>query len=126
MSDFKSFLSKASDRLEKNKQPKYAMLHIPSLDEVIKVRSLTQSEVIESTDMEDSLEGDKYVVYLSVVEPNFKELARELKEQGKIKNYTEVCDILQHHERAEVVKEVMKLSGVLGDNKVKLVEHVKN
>lgn len=125
-----NFAVKAAQRLEDKKVTKYQTLYVPSLDEEIKIRSLNRKEVIECMNVEDTEEdpdrSDNYTLYLSVVEPNLKEVAKELKEQGKIVEYTEVCNIFEMHERVTIAQRIMELSGVIGTNKVAVVNELKN
>lgn len=127
---FSGFTQKAMKRLQEKKVRKYRTLYIPSLDENIKIRNLDYSEIVECTelanDATDSNAGDKYAVYLSVVEPELKEVAKELKEKGEINTYTEVTDIFELSEIQEISIEVMKLSGAIGGKKVTVVDELKN
>ena len=126
-----SFATKAAQRLDDKKIPKHAKLYIPSLDEEIKIRSLNRKEIMECMNVDDSEaepdRGDNYTIYLAVIEPSLKDIARELKEEGKIVEYVEVCNIFEMHERASIAREIMKLSGVMaGDKTVTVVNEIKN
>lgn len=127
---FSAFAQKAAQRLDDKKVMKKARLYIPSLDEEITIRGLTQKEVIECMNTEDTDtdpdHSDNYTIYLSVCEPNLKEIAKELKDAGKIIEYTDVCNIFDMHERASIAREIMKLSGVIGEKKVAVVNELKN
>ena len=46
---FKSFTNKAIKRFQEKKVRKYRTLHIPSLDENIKIRNLDYPEIVECT-----------------------------------------------------------------------------
>lgn len=70
--------------------------------------------------------ADKYTIYLAVVEPNLKEVAQEMMNQGLIQTYPEVVNIFEMSEVTEIATEIMKLSGVLGNKKVTVVEELKN
>ena len=70
--------------------------------------------------------ADKYTIYLAVVEPNLKEVAQEMMNQGLIQTYPEVVNIFEMSEITEIATEIMKLSGVLGNKKVTVVEELKN
>lgn len=65
-------------------------------------------------------------IYLAVVEPNLKEVAQEMMNQGLIQTYPEVVNIFEMSEITEIATEIMKLSGVLGNKKVTVVEELKN
>lgn len=126
---FQGFAAKAVKRLQERKTRKYEMLHIPSLDENIKIQSLLYPEIVECTEIEDENDpnkADKYAVYLAVVEPDLKQLAVELKAQKEIREYTEVVDIFEMSEISQIAMEVMKISGVTGDRKVTVVSELKN
>ena len=73
-----------------------------------------------------SYAADKYTIYLAVVEPNLKEVAQEMMNQGLIQTYPEVVNIFEMSEITEIATEIMKLSGVLGNKKVTVVEELKN
>lgn len=127
---FSAFTQKAAQRLDEKKVMKKARLYIPSLDEEITIRGLNRKEVIECMNVEDTDtdpdRSDNYTIYLSVVEPNLKEIAKELKDAGKIIEYTDVCNIFEMHERVSIAQEIMKLSGVIGEKKVAVVNELKN
>lgn len=46
--------------------------------------------------------------------------------QGLIQTYPEVANIFEISEITEIATEIMKLSGVLGNKKVTVVEELKN
>lgn len=123
---FSAFLQKASKRLEEVRKRKFVRLYVPSLETEIKIRSLSKAEVAECIEMEDSIASDNYSLYLSVVEPDLREVAKSLKEDGKIQEYVDVVEIFNLQERTQIVKEVMKLSGVISDKNVEVIEHIKN
>lgn len=124
-----SFAQKALQRLEDKKTVKHRTLFVPSLDQNIEIRNLTQQEVLECTSIDETSDpnkADRYSVYLSVVEPNLKETATELKKLGSINEYIDVVDIFEMSEVMEIATEVMLLSGVLGSKKVTVVDELKN
>ncbi len=126
---FKAFTAKAVQRLKDKKVRKYKTLHVPSIDQNIKIRNLDYPEIVECTEIEDANDpnaSDKYCIYLAVVEPDLKAVAMELKDQGEIKTYPEVVDIFEMSEITDIAMEIMKLSGVIGNKKVTVVEELKN
>lgn len=126
---FKAFTAKAAQRLKDKKVRRYEILHVPSIDQNIKIRNLDYPEIVECTEIEDANDpnaSDKYCIYLAVVEPDLKAVAMELKEKGDIKTYPEVVDIFEMSEITEIAMEVMKLSKVIGSKKVTVVEELKN
>lgn len=122
---FDSFIKKASKRLEEKKAQKRRELYIPSIDENIIIRSLTDAEITECFSLEDNLEADKYSAYLAIVEPNIKEVAVTLKNNGEIKEYVDVINLFTMSERTQIVKEIMDLSEVTGGREVEVVEKIK-
>lgn len=126
---FQAFAAKAVKRLQEKKTRKFETLHIPSLDENIRIQSLLYPEIVECTEIEDANDpnkADKYAVYLAVIEPDLRQLAVQLKEQGEIREYTDVVDIFELSEISQIATEVMKLSGAMGDKKVSVVKELKN
>ena len=126
---FKAFTAKAVQRLKDKKVRRYETLYVPSLDQNIKIRNLDYPEIVECAEIEDANDpnaSDKYCIYLAVVEPNLKEVAMELKDQGEIKTYPEVVDIFDMSEITDIAMEIMKLSKVIGNKKVTVVEELKN
>lgn len=126
---FKAFTAKAVQRLKDRKVRKYQTLYVPSLDQNIRIRNLDYPEIVECTEIEDANDpnaSDKYCIYLAVVEPDLKAVAMALKEQGEIKTYPDVADIFDMSEVTEIAMEVMKLSKVIGNKKVTVVEELKN
>lgn len=126
---FKAFTAKAVQRLKDKKVRRYETLYVPSLDQNIKIRNLDYPEIVECTEIEDESDpnaSDKYCIYLAVVEPDLKKVAMELKDQEEIKTYPEVADIFDMSEITEIAMEIMKLSKVIGNKKVTVVEELKN
>lgn len=126
---FQSFMQKAAKRIVEKRVRRYQTLYVPSLDETIKIRNLDYPEIVECTQIEeedDPNAADKYTIYLAVVEPDLKQAAQDMKEQGLITRYTEIVDIFEMHEVTEIAMQIMKLSGVLGDKKVRVIEELKN
>lgn len=125
--NFEAWVAKATQRLEAKRIPRNRRLYIPSIDEEITVRSLTTSEIADVMDSDDtdSLRQDKRAVYTSVVEPDLHALAKQLQEAGQIVDLLDVTDIFDQHERAEVVLQVMDLSGVTGES-ISVVDSAKN
>ncbi len=126
---FHKFTEKAAKRLEEKKVRRYETLYVPSLDEQIKIRNLDYPEIVECTQVEEDEDpnaADKYTIYLAVVEPDLRQAAKELKDQGKITKYTDIVDIFELSEITEIAMEVLKLSKVIGNKKVEVVKELKN
>lgn len=123
------FSRRAIQRLRDKKTIKKRRLNIPSIDQDITIRNLSYGEVVECTEIEDNGDpnrSDKYAVYLAVTEPNLREVATQLKAAGEIKEFLEVVDIFDLTEITQIATQVMKISGVIGDKKVTVVDEIKN
>lgn len=126
---FQSFVEKAAKRLEESKVEKHTTLYVPSIDQNIVIRNLYHTEIVECTQIEDKEDpnaSDRYCIYLAVVEPDLRKVAVELKEKKQIVEYPEVVNIFEDHEITDIATEVMKLSGVIGTKRVKVIEDLKN
>lgn len=133
------FTKKAAQRLEAKKRPKYQTLYVPSMEEKIKIRSLTREEILECTTMangepEEDNRADKYTVYLAVVEPSLKEVANAVMkqeadlsaEERSLHEALDIVDTFELYEITEIAMAVMRLSGVIGTKKVAVVDELKN
>lgn len=140
-SEKKSFLAefsrRAVQRLKDKKIPKYMTLHIPSMDTDLKIRSLTDAEVMECMNLEDgedNTRSDKYCIYLAAVEPSLSGTAKEIMESesglpADQRTLLEPLDIMKIFDRSEITElatKVMELSGVIGSKKVTVVQKLKN
>ena len=134
---FADFINKAQQKLERSKKYCTKELCVPSLmqdgDEdsgKIKIRSLSAAELSECVNMpedpNDMNTGDVYAVYIGVVEPDLRAAAKELKNLGQIDRPLDIVYTFDFHEIGEIAAEIMKLSGVVSDKKVKVVENLKN
>lgn len=122
---FQSFMDRALRRMDEKQVRKTAKLYIPSLDAEITVRGLSRAEVAEVMDVDTSQDiyaADQYAVYIAGVEPDFRAVAAELKEVGKITEPVESVGIMEIHEMQDVARKVMELSGVSGKRRVQEVK----
>lgn len=126
-SNFEAWVAKAMQRMEAKRIPRKRRLHIPSLDADITVRSLTSREIasVVDSDDDDSIRQDQQAVYTAVVEPDLRQLARHLQETEQIVDPLEVTEIFTQHERAEIVQQVLAISGVTGES-ISVVDDAKN
>ncbi len=123
---FSSFIEKARKRLDIKRENSERTLYIPSLKENIVIRGLTDAEIAEISDIEDTIEQDKYNIYLATKEPDLRNIASQLKKEGKIKQYTDIVNIIDFADRGEICRHIMRLSGITSDEKVSVVENTKN
>ena len=131
---FAGFIKKAEERLEEKKKHRTRVVHVPSIDQDIKIRGVSTSEMAEVNDVntdDDPFASDKYCVYIACVSPDLREVATELKEKGKIKDYTEVTEVFEPYEVSEIAAHIMELSGMRGKARVtevteKVIDDLKN
>lgn len=127
---FEEFLAKAERRMEERKAVRTCLVHLPSMDGNIRIRGLRNSEIAEISDAdnsEDPYAGDRYSVYIATVEPDLKEIAKAMKNSGRIREHLEVTEIFEICEIRQMAEKIMELSGVTGKNKVEVVaENLKN
>ena len=127
---FEEFLASAERRMEEKKTMRTCLVHIPSIDENIRIRGLRNAEIAEVSDTDNSADpyaGDKYSVYIATVDPDLKAVAKQMKEDGNIQEYTDVVDIFEIYETRQLAEKIMELSGVTGKNKIEVVaENLKN
>lgn len=123
------YAKRALKKLEANKERKTATLDVPSWGEV-KIQNITRAELIDIMEMSEEQgteASENFALYISVIEPNLKELAKELKDSGEINEYTEVCDIFEIYEKTEISQEISKLSGITPQDgkRVTIIEELK-
>lgn len=136
-SSLAEFSRRAMQRLQDKKVPKYRTLHIPSLDTDMRFRNLSYDEIAECMNMEDTGDpnrSDKYCIYLAAVEPSLKDVAKGIMEsesglpadQRSLMEPLDVVGIFDIGEIQEIAMQIMKLSGVLKNAKVTVVDQLKN
>ena len=120
------FSRRAIQRMEAKKVPKKRRLHVPSMDMEITIRSLREEDLVEISEIDSESRADKYTVYLAVTEPDLQETAKELQAAGEITDPVDVVDIFEATERAEIIQQVMDLSGWTNAAHVTVVDTLKN
>ena len=125
---FRSFAEKARKKLEEKKKQRMEKIHIPDLEETITITALTDREFADISEFsEDEIINDKYMIYMS--SPELQELAKELKENGDIKNYYEVVDIFRRADRRKIAKRILEISGIYEESDIEVIketEEIKN
>lgn len=131
------FSRKAMQRLQAKKAHKKQVLHVPSLEQDITIRSLTFDEISECMEVDDSTDkarSDKYGVYLAVVEPDLKAAAKEIMEaeadlppaERSLLEPLDIVNIFDMTELQQIAVKVMELSGAIGGKQVTVVNELKN
>ena len=105
--------------LESKKVKKTQNLYIKSIDATITIEEPTGALCRDANDMEPG-EGDKYMCYECIVEPNLKDA--EVQKQFGCTNPMDIVDVIfAPGEIPQIAIECMKLAGYMGG-----VEAVKN
>jgi predicted S18 family serine protease len=114
-------LIKNADKIKESKKATRE-LYVKSLEGTITIQKPDRDLILESYDMEEK-DGNLYLVYEAVIEPNFK--ADELHKAYGTKGYEILDKVMDPGEVDAISKEIVKFAGY-GDNSVSLVEDIKN
>lgn len=115
-------MKRKEQMLEAKKEKKTAEIYIESLDGTIIIQEPSRSLCKDAIDMPDG-EGDTYLIYECVVEPNLK--SQELQEAfGCVEPMEIVEKIFEAGEIPKVSTECLRLAGF--SNEVKRIEQLKN
>ena len=129
------FSRRALQRMKDKKIPKKQTLHIPSMDIDLTIRSLEYAEIMECLTLEDNGDikrSDKYRIYLAAVEPNLRDVAREIMgqeaelppEERELKEPLDIVNMFDLSEITQISTAIMELSGAM-NGKVTVVEDLK-
>ena len=129
------FSRRALQRLKDKKIPKKQTLRIPSMDMELTIRSLDYEEIMECMTLEDNGDikrSDKYSIYLAVVEPSLRDVAREIMaqeaelptEERELKEPLDIVNMFDLSEITQISTAIMELSGAM-NGKVTIVEQLK-
>ena len=129
------FSRRALQRMKDKKIPKKQTLHIPSMDIDLTIRSLEYAEIMECLTLEDNGDikrSDKYSISLAAVEPNLRDVAREIMgqeaelppEERELKEPLDIVNMFDLSEITQISTAIMELSGAM-NGKVTVVEDLK-
>ena len=129
------FSRRALQRMKDKKIPKKQTLHIPSMDIDLTIRSLEYAEIMECLTLEyngDIKRSDEYSIYLAAVEPNLRDVAREIMgqeaelppEERELKEPLDIVNMFDLSEITQISTAIMELSGAM-NGKVTVVEDLK-
>ena len=122
-----NLIARLMDRAKK-KEKKRATYTLKELDVDITIEEPTNEIVNDAFEYKDGEKGDQFLLYTCVVDPDLKELGKDLKEDGTIANYIDVVDYLfKPGELRYLAGEAVKMAGY-GDDMVakKKVDEIKN
>lgn len=127
---FRQFAEKARKRIEERKKRNTRQFYIGDADVTLTLHGLTEEEISESMEMyENSLESDKYVIYLACNE--LQEASRIMVEAGELKEHEryKITDMFSLADMRALAGEVLALSGMNGESSMKAIsetEEIKN
>lgn len=122
---FEKFAKKAVQKMEERRKHKKKTFYVGDLEENIEIRGISEQEFIECSEYsENDFEVDKYTLYYA--SPTLQELAKYMMENKMIKDYIDVCDAISPVDRKQLVREIIKLSGLTEESTVKELEEIKN
>lgn len=114
-------IAKAEQR--KTDKKELRQLYIKSQDGTITIMKPDRGLVLEAMNMDDETDGDRYLIYNCVVEPNLKD--KELHKAYNVISPMDIVDeIFDPGEVAGISKEIVKLAGYVDG--VKVVNDIKN
>jgi len=113
-------LRRKEQKLEAKKKKKTSALYVKSLDGIITIESPTAALARDAQDMDN---GDAYMVYSCVTEPNLK--SKELQDAYECVEPLEIVDkVFDVGEIPQIAVECLKLAGYVDG--VKAVDEIKN
>lgn len=127
---FNDFARKAKERIEARKKLNTKQFFVEDVGVTVTLHGLTEQEVKECTErFENSLENDKYTLYMACAE--LQEASKVMVLEGNLKESEryKITDMFSLADRSALVKEVLDLSGfnqVTSVKPIDEVEEVKN
>jgi hypothetical protein len=115
--DIAELIKKAEEIKKKKSETKE--LKVKSLNGSVLISKPGHTLISDSYDMGDNHEADKYIIYESVLEPNFKDKA--LQEAYGVEGYDILDEIFDPGEIGELSKKIIEFAGY-GNS----VEEIKN
>ena len=117
---FQKFARKAKERLEEKKKKRTKQLYVKDVDMMLTVRGISDEEYEEISEMENmtEIERDKYLLYYAC--PELQDTAGILVEEGILTDEAryKITDIFLPVDRTALCREILALSGLLGESSV--------
>ncbi len=117
---FQKFARKAKERLEEKKKKRTKQLYVKDVDMMLTVRGISDEEYEEISEMENmtEIERDKYLLYYAC--PELQDTAGILVEEGILTEEAryKITDIFLPVDRTALCREILALSGLLGESSV--------
>lgn len=120
---FLSFAQKAAKKIEERKKKRCEKIYIPDLEETITITAMTDQEFIDINEFsDDSNKNDSYMIYMS--SPELQHLAKELVEQGAIREHIEVVNMFRRADKRAIAQKILELSGIYEESTIEVISEV--
>lgn len=120
---FHDFARRAKEKIEAKKKMKTKKLYIGDCDVTITVRGMTEQEINDCSNFsDDSLECDKYLIYMACKE--LQEEADSLVKAGVIDQHYKIADMFNNADRRAIAEEIFTLSGLDDECSVKPADEI--
>ena len=122
-----NLIARLMDRAKKAEK-EVAVFTLKDLDIDITLEEPSNELVNDAFEYKDGEKGDQFILYASIIEPNFKELGKQLKDDGVIGTPIDVVDyVLKPGEIRYLAGEAVRMAGYSDDMVAKKkVDEVKN
>ena len=125
---FEQFAKKAAAKIEERKKMRTRDLYIKEFAEEIKIRALTDQEIMDCSEFSDnSNENDKYMIFMA--SKDLQAVGRLLVENKSITREYEVTNMFSRADRRYIAEQILDLSGFneeAGIDVINEVDEVKN
>lgn len=123
ISVFNDFSRRAKEKIEARKKNKTKQLYIGDCDVTITIRGMSEQEINDVNEFSNnSLENDKYLIYMSCKELQAE--AEALVNDGTINKHYEIANMFSIADRNAIANEILKLSGIFDESTVKAVDEI--
>lgn len=117
---FQDFARRAKERIEEKKKRRTKQVHVSDVDMTLTLRGISDEEYEEISEMKNlsEIERDKYLIYYVCTE--LQEAAGILAAEGTLTEAGryKIADIFRPVDRTALCREILSMSGLLGDTSV--------
>lgn len=120
---FHDFARRAKEKIEARKKMKTKKLYIGDCDVTITINGLTEQEINDCSNFSpDSLECDKYLIYMACKE--LQEEADSLVKAGVIDQHYKIVNMFNNADRHAIAEEIFALSGLNDECTIKPIDEI--
>lgn len=120
---FHDFARRAKEKIEARKKMKTKKLYIGDCDVTITISGLTEQEINDCSNFsQDSLECDKYLIYMACKE--LQEEADSLVKAGVIDQHYKIANMFNNADRRAIAEEIFVLSGLNDECTIKPIDEI--